>query len=170
MSNGSFAEADTKKLLMSYYFVRWLEASESTLRRSSHRRYKEMTNNHFIPFFGKMLLDKLSPLDVQRFYANRLADGLSQTTVNLYHNILHSALKQAVRWGLIIRNVCDSVDAPREVQREKDTWNARQVGSFFAVSDRDEYAAFWRLAVLTGMRWSEMIMIWRELRSQRDVH
>jgi integrase len=139
------------------YFPRWLEAVGPGMKPSSHRRYTEMTNKHFIPYFGNILLGKLSPLNVQGFYTDRLATGLSGTTVNLLHNILHNALKQAVQWGLIMRNVTEVVEPPRKVRSERTTWNARQVSTFFAKSDQDENAAFWRMAILTGMRRGEVL-------------
>jgi len=38
---------------------------------------------------------------------------LSRTTLNTLHNMLHKALADAVRWGLLVRNVCDAITAPK---------------------------------------------------------
>jgi hypothetical protein len=35
---------------------------------------------------------------------------LSKRTVEYIHTVLHSALKQAVRWNLVLRNVTEAVD------------------------------------------------------------
>jgi len=110
-----------------------------------------------VPIIGRVHLAKLSPLDVQRLYADRLAAGLSPTTVNLIHCVLHRALKQAVRWGLLTRNVTEAVDPPREATPEYSTWNKEQAAAFLAVADQHEWAALWRLALLTGMRRGEML-------------
>lgn len=55
----------------------------------------------------------LNAHQVQALCASKLEEGLSPTTVHHLHAVLHCALNQAMRWGLISRNVCDLVDAPR---------------------------------------------------------
>ena len=82
---------------------------------------------------------------------------MSPTTVGLLHCILHRALKQAVRWELLTRNVTEAVDPPREATPEYVTWNERQVAAFLTVADQHELAALWRLALLTGMRRGEIL-------------
>lgn len=155
--DGNFSEASAKKMTVKQYLEQWLKSAEASLRPSSFRRYSEMCNTHFIPSLGKKLLAKLTPLDVQNYYADKLTGGLSPTTVNTQHAVLHHALKQAVRWGLIVRNVTEAVDPPREARVEYVTWNETQVRAFLTVADTDALSAFWRLALLTGMRRGEML-------------
>ena len=42
-----------------------------------------------------------------------LDDGLSPRTVQYVRAVLHRALEQALKWGLIARNVAGLVSAPR---------------------------------------------------------
>jgi integrase len=120
--------------------------------------------NHFEPEIGHVQLVKLSPLDVQHLYTEKLASGLSPTTVVFLHNILHKALKQAVRWGLLVRNVTEAVDPPQEAKPEYMTWNEQQVVRFLGIADEDKLAAFWRLALLTGMRRGELLGLkWEDI-------
>ncbi|HEV2109067.1 MAG TPA: tyrosine-type recombinase/integrase [Thermomicrobiales bacterium] len=162
--------ADAGKMTVREYLDRWLPSIEPTLRPSTHRRYSDLMRQHVVPVLGSIRLVKLSPLDVQRLYADRLAAGLSPTSVHQIHNVLHRALKQAVRWGMVNRNVTEAVDAPRPANPEYQTWDAKQVAAVFAVGDETELAALWRLALLTGMRRGELLgLMWPDVDLERGV-
>src|SRR5207302_1870748 len=112
-----------------------------TVRKTTQRRYTDLMKKHVIPIIGKVQLAKLTPLDVQRLYASRLdpKEGkLSPTTVQQIHVILHKALKQAVRWGLLTRNVTEAVDRPHKATPEYVTWNQQQALAFLAIADGHE--------------------------------
>ena len=84
---------------------------------------------HVVPALGGIRLAKLSPADLQRLYADRLAYGLSPTSVSHLHFVLHRALHQALRWELGQRNVSEMVDPPRRKTPEAKTWDAKQVAA-----------------------------------------
>jgi integrase len=170
IGNGGFAEADARKLTISQYMERWLDSITQTVRPTTQRRYGDMVKQHVIPQIGRVQLSKLSPLDIQRLYAIKLKAGLSPTTVNLLHCVLHRALKQAVRWDLITRNVSEAVDPPREATPEYVTWNQSQVNKFLTTTSQHELAALWRLALLTGMRRGEILGLkWEDVDLARGV-
>src|SRR5215216_3872521 len=145
------------KLTVREFFDRWLESAAPTLRPSTARRYRDVARLHIVGVIGNLRLAKLTPGDVQRLYADRLAAGLSPTSVRHLHSLLHRVLADAVRWGLIGRNVTDAVDAPRRSTPEARTWSAPDVNSFLASAADDRWEALWRLALLTGMRRGELL-------------
>ena len=49
---------------------------------------------------------------VQAFYSQKLEEGLSPRSVILIHAVLHQALENAVKWGLVPRNVTKLVSLP----------------------------------------------------------
>lgn len=73
---------------------------------------------HLKPSIGRSKLQKLGPLDVQELYLSKLDSGLSPRTVQIVHTTLHKALKQAVRWSLVSKNVTEAVTPPKPQKKE----------------------------------------------------
>ena len=72
------------------------------------------------------------------------------------HAVLHRALRDAVRWGLISRNPIEMADPPRiSSSREMHTWSPEQLEAFLAFTRDDRLHALWQLLALTGMRRGE---------------
>ena len=69
---------------------------------------------------GHLKLSQLSPSDIQSLESDLLLSGKSSSSVRHIHIVLKSALKKAMRWGLLYRNVADLVDAPRVQRTEID--------------------------------------------------
>jgi integrase len=152
------------RLTVRDYLDRWLTSAEPTLRPSTFRRYSDLMRQHVVPVVGGVKLAKLTPLDVQRLYADRLDAGLSATTVHQIHNVLHRALKLAVRWGMLTRNVTEAVDAPRPANPECKTWDTAQVAAVLRAASSDDLESLWRLALLTGMRRGELLgLMWQDV-------
>ncbi len=162
---------DAGRTTLREYLARWQEAAAPTLRPSTRRRYADLIRLHVLPVLGHVRLAKLGAADVQRLYADRLAAGLSPTSVRQIHSVLHRALDQAVRWGLLARNVTDAVDPPRPAHPEAKTWDARQVAAVLGAAARsDDLEALWRLALLTGMRRGELLGLrWADLDLDRGA-
>jgi len=81
----------------------------------------------------------LKPSDVQRFYRVKLDSGLSSATVHKLHVVLHKALKQALRWGLVARNVSDDVDAPKVYKEELTPLTSEQARKFLRNGTREPF-------------------------------
>ena len=107
----------TPQQTVGQFLTDWLEHTHS-VRPRTYERYEEAIRLHLVPVLGKHRLQKLSAQHVQGFYARMTEEGLSPSTVNYYHSVLHNALGTAVKWGLVPRNVCDLVTPPRKVRFE----------------------------------------------------
>ncbi|CAA9445996.1 MAG: hypothetical protein AVDCRST_MAG01-01-4083 [uncultured Rubrobacteraceae bacterium] len=109
---------DSLNLTVGEYASLWLDSIKQDVGPRTWKRHEELTRLHVILRFGSAKLDKLNALQVQAFYHKKLDSGLFPTTVRKVHGTLYKALKQAVRWQLIPRNVCDSVTPPRATKVE----------------------------------------------------
>lgn len=152
------------------YLTTWLESVRPTIRPRTWQRYRELLTLHAIPVLGKVSLTKLTAQQVQRLYGAKLAEGLSSTTVHHLHAVLHRALGQAERLGLVARNVCDLVDVPRMAERELRVLTPNQVRLLFAAAQGDRLEALFILAVTTGMREGELLALrWADVDLEHGV-
>ena len=140
------------------YLERWLEISvRGSVRESTCESYRRQVRRYVVPAVGGVKLKKLSAQHVQGMYHSMLDRNLSPRTVQYTHAVLYRALKQAVRWGLVPRNVCEDVDPPhlrREEMRPLDRAQARRL---LKAAERDRFEALYVLAVHTGMRPGELL-------------
>ena len=88
------------------------------MRPRTLSNYQLQVRRHIVPALGRIKLKSLSPAHVQGLYRQKLDSGLSSSSVRYIHAVLHRALKQALRWGLVPRNVADAVDIPKLVREE----------------------------------------------------
>src|SRR5262249_38826326 len=142
----------------------WLETMKLHVRPSTWRRNEFSVRIHLIPEFGRIGLTKLTPQQVQVFYARKVSDGLSPNTVIHIHVTLHHALKDALRLGLVERNVTEMVKAPRKKHREMMTLSDEQARRFLDVVAGDRFEALYVLALTTGMRIGELLALrWQDV-------
>jgi integrase len=149
---------DDKNLTVSEYLDRFLEdVHRGSVRDSTYSRDKYLVNNHVKPALGRVKLKNLSAMHLQRLYREKQDAGLSASTVQKIHHVLHKALAQAVRWDLIARNPSDAVQAPRPTPEEMRPLSADEARRLLEAAHGDRLEALYVLAVTTGMRRGELL-------------
>jgi len=138
------------------FLTDWLEGVRPSLRVESYRRYEDMCRLHIIPQLGAIPLAKLTPGRVQRHYSDRLGAGLSGTSVQLMHGVLHRALTQALRWNLLARNPADLVDVPRRTTPEMRALSPAEARTLLDAAQGHRLEALFILAVTCGLRLGEL--------------
>jgi integrase len=149
---------DDKNLTVGEYLDRWLsDAVRGTVRESTYSRDKYLATNHVKPSIGRVKLKNANALHLTRLYRERMDSGLSPSTVQKIHHVLHKALSQAVRWDLIPRNPADSVTAPAPTTKEMHPLSAEEARRLLEAARGDRLEALYVLAVHTGMRRGELL-------------
>jgi len=142
------------------FLERWLrDVAHPTLRQGSYERYHQALTLHVIPALGQRVLARLTAQDLQALYSRRLEAGASPNTVAQLHRILHRALRDAVRWGLTPRNVCDLVDPPRTRRKEMRALSADEARQLLQSVHGDPNEALYVLAVTVDMRQGELLAL-----------
>lgn len=119
--------------------------------------YEGLVRLHIKPALGNITLTKITPQMLQKLYADKLNSGLSKRTVHYIHTLIHKSLGQALKWGLVARNVSDLVDKPSPKRRASAIWNVAQVNQFLeAVKDHRWYPIY-VLAIYCGLREGELL-------------
>ena len=94
-------------------------------------------------------------------------DGLSPRTVRYIHTIIRAALRDAVRWNKVGRNIADSATPPptsATQAKRTSTWTGPQVRRFFEYVAASRYLPAWlflatsgcRRGEALGLRWSDV--------------
>lgn len=149
---------DAGNLKVGEYLERWLKDSvEGNVRSRTLSNYQMQVRRHIVPALGGIKLKALSPAHVQGLYRQKLDSGLAPSSVRYIHAVLHRALKQALRWGLVPRNVSEAVDLPKLVNEEVDALLPEEARAFLEAAHGDRFEALYVVAVTTGMRRGELL-------------
>ena len=153
-------------LTVATYLDRWLEDSvRGTVRESTFSRDKYLVTNHVVPVLGRVKLKNLNAMHLQRLYRDRLDFGLSGSTVQKIHHVLHKALSEAKRLRLIPHhNPASDVKAPRASTKEMHPLSAQEARLLLEAARGDRLEALYVLAVHTGMRRGELLALrWEDV-------
>lgn len=152
------------------YLDEWLKAHKQVIRPRSYERYEAIIRLHLVPKLGKLPLQKLSGQHLQRLYTEKLESGLSSTTVSAIHNMLHTALDNAVKLGILARNVCETVSPPRKVHKEMKPLSPEQARQLLEAAKGHPREALFVLALATGMRRGELLGLkWQDVDLEQGV-
>jgi integrase len=147
------------------FLAQWLEDTHKyRLRQRTYERYHQILHLHLIPSLGHHTMQKLTPQHIQAFYKHKLDEGLSNSTVGTFHNVLHKALDTALRWGLVARNVSELVTPPRKEHYEIQPLSMEQVQQLLQALPGNPLEVLFVLALGTGMRQGEILALkWQDI-------
>ncbi len=152
------------------FLKQWLETCKPSVRIRTYERYETFVRLHVVPVIGHIQLQKLTAQHIQALYAKKLEEKLSPTTVNVLHAMLHKAFDDAVRWGLIARNVCDLVSPPRRAHYEIKPLTMEQAQQLMAAAKGHNMEALFVLALTTGMRRGEILALkWQDINFSQNT-
>jgi len=145
------------------FLADWLAAMETNVLDTTFRAYEQSMRNWVVPRLGSVRLAEVTPMHLRSLQTELLRDGrvdgkggLAPRSVASCRRVLSQALKDAVRWGLLIRNPMDAVDPPRVVDAEMVTWSDTQARAFLDAVAGDRLYAMWVLFLTTGVRRGEL--------------
>ncbi|MDO4421560.1 MAG: site-specific integrase [Eubacteriales bacterium] len=116
----------------------YLKNHAATLKPKTRRQYEIIIDTRLIPYFGKMYLKDITPLDVRGWLASlERSDGsdgkLSENSKGVWFRTLSAILGKAEEWELIEANPCKKVKAPRKPQSDV---KALQMSDFVKVFEK----------------------------------
>ena len=166
-----------------YTVAQWLQTwydlyAKQNIRESTQIQYSYFMNQLVIPQIGEVPLSQLTGLRLQILYQDlringrvhsqkRASSGLSPKTVRSVHMLLHAALEQAVRAGIIAKNPTMECKPPKLEQKEMKVNQPQQIGNYLqAAAERNVLPMFF-LELTTGLRRGELLaLLWSDLAPQ----
>lgn len=135
----------------------WLTEDVAPSRAASTAYgYRNIVRRHLLPALGDIPLWKLSPLLFQTYLSMKLGEGLSPNTVLKHYNLLHTALRQAVRLRLLPKDPSQDVTPPRLNPSRYTCYSPQQLRILFQATEGTTLGLAVRLAAYLGLRRSEI--------------
>jgi integrase len=143
----------------------WLKtAVRPKVRAKTYGDYAAMLRRYIRPAIGTRILASLSPLEIQAAYQVMIDRKLSARTVRYAHAVLRAAMRQAIRWQLLLNDPTQGVELPREQCREMSVLTTEQARAFLRTASHSPQQCLFALALTTGMRPSEYLALcWRDI-------
>lgn len=143
---------------------RWLPAMKPTWRPSTYRRHEILVRVHILPELGRKRLAALRPDDIESMLARKLAAGDSPRNVQYIRILLVSALKKALRWQLVSRNVAELTDGPHVPHHEVVPLTPKQARTLLDAAVGHPLESLLTVALSVGLRQGEALGLqWRDL-------
>ena len=140
--------------------------------------YTNYIENHIVPGIGNVSLDKLTTIQIQRFYNTLQKSGrvqrknfpelkdksLSPRVVRGVHTLLHNCLEQAVAERLILANPAQGCKLPQLEKKEMKILPQEKIGLYLAEAEKRGLLAAFYLELTTGLRRGELLALqWTDL-------
>ena len=154
--------------------AQWLEtwqAGKLNVRPATARRYEQVVQYQLVPKLGHTRLAKLTAKDVSGALRALQAEGLSARSVFLARTVLRAALGDAIRKGVLARNVAADAEPPKVEDREPIVLAPSAVAAILEASCPELRRAV-TVAVHTGLRFGEQFgLTWGDVdREHRCVY
>ncbi len=151
--------------LGAYLVEHWLPTLDALeLRPNTKLAYRLHVEKRIVPHLGATPLQQLSYSDVVRLHAKLASEPgprgnvLSPASRRAVLAVLHKALGEAVKAGLLRTNPATGVKYPRvERRRRLNTWSEAELDKFLTATRRDRLAPLWMLLAKTGVRRGEAL-------------
>ena len=138
----------------------WLTTyKKNKIKENTYDQYEAMIRVHLIPEFGKFRLIDLHESQVQTFYNRLFSDGLSARTIHIINTVFCAALKKAVKTRLIMFNVCDAIELPKQIKKERRVLSEEEQKRLIKELKKDEQGAMYIFALFTGLRKGEVLAL-----------
>lgn len=153
------------KITLNEYLDRWLEtAVKPRVRQKTCQDYDGILRRYIRPGLGDTVLVSMRPIDIQTAYHGMIERGLSARTVRYTRAVLRSALRQALRWRLLLENPVDGVKIPQQLRGEMRSLTVEQAQAFLRAALATPLGPVLAVALTTGMRPSEYLALkWHDI-------
>lgn len=168
---------EKSNITLSAWLDEWLEVyAKPSIRISTYGSYEGFIRNHIKPEIGKIKLTSLRPDMLQKFFNQKLISGrcdkvidnktkklvskkggLSEKTIKNMYNMVHSALKQAHKNGLVYRNVSELITLPKQRKNEMHVLTLDEQRALQNAIQGERLGVGILLSLFTGIRLGELL-------------
>lgn len=147
------------------FLDRWInESVKPSVRPNTYYSYEQNIRLYLKPWLGGIQLSKLTPQHVQSFMNAQRKAERSPRLVNYQRTILRCALNDALKWGLVARNVAALVDPMRYIKPDIAPLSEDENNEFLKAIKGDRLETLFHVALSLGLREGEILGLrWEDL-------
>lgn len=175
INNGMYVE--NTNISFGAWLDEWLEVyARPSVKLSTYGSYEGYIRNHIKPEIGKIKLSALRADILQKFINQKLNNGrcdkvkdvntnklvtrkggLSEKTIKNMYNMIHSALKQAYKNGLVNQNVSELITLPKQKRTEMRVLSLDEQKALQSAVQDERLGIGIILSLFTGIRLGELL-------------
>ena len=176
----SLKKVEPERLSSDMCFGAWLDhwyqnQCKPTIGAKTQTDYENRIYRHIIPEIGQIPLNRLTAADLQQFYrklkqggrlqaVEQYGSGLSDRMVKCCHVTCRTALDQAVKQGLILKNPADACKTPTLRPKEMQVLSPEEIRRLLIQARENDCYELLLLELSTGLRRGEILALqWDDL-------
>lgn len=160
---------EPNKITLGEWLNTWQREYLLNVRASTADLYASQIRLYLMPAFGAIKLCKLTNSAIQKKY-REMSETLSPKSIKNIHGVLHKALDQAVKSGLIKSNPSDGCELPKIEKADIKPMSDEQTKSFLEAIKGHPYETLYKTALFTGLREAEIMgLMWDCVDFQRGT-
>ena len=169
VQNGQYFDNKKKTIesLLEDWFSIYVKENTSY---NTRKMYNYIIKKYIIPSLGKMEIDKVKPLHIQKYYSSLQEKGLAAASIKKHHTVLNSAFKQAIKWQLTSNNPILGVVSPKVETPSMNIWEQETITVFLDLVKDTKFYVPYLLAFTTGMRQGELAALrWADFEPDNGI-
>lgn len=152
---------DTLRGYLQYWMhdVKGLKCEHSTLYG-----YQLMIDKYINPNLGKTRLQDITTIQLNKYFAKMIKNGLSTNTVRKHYDLLKDALKQAKMDDKIYQNPLEQIEPIKIKRKEQNCYTQEELQNLFDIIKGQNIEIAIKLAGMLGLRREEISgLIWENV-------
>ena len=169
LDNGTYQAPD--KTTLGTWLDEWLNTfCKNKVKPLTYQAYAGLIKNHIVPAIGKMKLQEVTGIHVQRLYNQMAENNFSPKTIRNVAIVLHKAFDVARKQpnAPISINPCDSAEPPKVKRLEISPLSDEDIPRFLAAINDSPLRNAYALCLFAGLREGECLgLSWKQVDFQQ---
>lgn len=136
---------------------------KNRLRKSTMENKKHMIRTKLLPYWGNLVLSKITPANIRKWQNELIAQQYSETYLKAINNQLCAILNYAVKYYGLRENPCHKAGSMgKKHAQEMHFWTRQEFGQFIkAIEDKPQAHAAFQVLYWCGIREGELLALTR---------
>ena len=163
LDNGTYQEPDS--VTLAAWLDEWLTTfCKNKVKPLSYQAYEGLIRNHIVPAIGRMKLQDVRSIHVQRLYNKMSDDGFSAKTIKNVAIVLHRSVDVARKQALISANPAEGAEPPKVKRPEISPLSDEDIPRFLTAIDGSPLRNAYALCLFAGLREGECLgLSWKQV-------